>query len=174
MGMNTCARLMVLGGVFGALACASNSANDTEQSAAAPRDSAVTDTMAGNSAEQNRPGYRGMERDTTATPYGADSTAGRDSVMMQQGIGRDTAGYSGIERVVPDSSANAGQPSDSASMSRTDSSRTSTTAPTQQQPTGDTTGYQHSQQQNDSTSQSDSSSQRDSTSGTSSSTTTPR
>ena len=50
--------------LVGALACAGNTARDTDtDEAAAARDTTTTDTLS-----QNPAGYRGMERDTTIAP----------------------------------------------------------------------------------------------------------
>ena len=50
-------------------------------------------------AVQNPPGYRGMERDTTAVPPGA-ATQPVDTFLQRQGTGapQDTAGYGGLEK----------------------------------------------------------------------------
>jgi hypothetical protein len=77
----------------GALACASNTAR-TDDAAAAPSDTAAAgrDTLGGEA--RNPAGYRGMERDTSQVPAGADTgqQAEMDSFRLQQQTGRDTLG----------------------------------------------------------------------------------
>src|SRR5215210_9439809 len=96
MRVNTSTRFAAIAALVGALACAGNTAReaDTDESAAA-RDTTTADTLGGR--EQNPPGYRGMETDTTMTPNQQQS----DTFLQNQGTGQaqDTAGYSGMERV---------------------------------------------------------------------------
>jgi hypothetical protein len=77
----------------GALACASNTAR-TDDAAAAPSDTSAAgrDTLGGEA--RNPAGYRGMERDTSQVPSGADTgqQAEMDSFRLQQQTGRDTLG----------------------------------------------------------------------------------
>src|SRR3712207_3561148 len=87
------ATLMAL---VGALACAGNTArtDDADQSAAARDTTTAQDTLTGQN--ENPPGYRGMERDTTQAPTGQTPS---DTFLQNQGQGtpQDTAGYSGME-----------------------------------------------------------------------------
>jgi hypothetical protein len=137
--------------MVGALACARNKA-ETDETAAA-RDTTTADTT------QNPPGYRGMERDTTIAPPSAQQPS--DTFLQNQGAGtpQDTSGYSGAERVDTTGQANPsyGQPGqdttgaagaghdttgmghDTTGMAPADSSW--------KKPSGDTTGYNPSQQQ---------------------------
>ena len=160
MRVQSSTRLAAMAVVFGALACAGNTAReaDTDESAAA-RDTTTTDTLG---ADQNQPGYRGMETDTTVAPTGQQPS---DTFLQNQGAGtpQDTAGYSGMER---DTTGQAqgqtdttgyggadtagygvdttGTPSpgyDTTSMTGQDTSGT--------KPSGDTTGYNPSQQPQD-------------------------
>ena len=171
-------RYAALAVIVGALACASNKARTegTQPEAAG----AARDTTSGRdtlNAQQNPPGYRGMERDTTMPPTQQTPT---DTFLQHQGQGQpqDTSGYSGIERV--DTTGRA-QPSrtDTTGYSRdttgaagvrdtsaygrdtTGAARTDTTQMNRSNPsgldstgmskTGDTTGYSPSQQPGDST-----------------------
>ena len=171
MRVNSSTRFAALAALVGALACAGNTAReaDTDETAAA-RDTTTADTLGGQ--EQNPPGYRGMETDTTATP-GQQPT---DTFLQNQGTGQpaDTSGYSGMERVdTTGQQGNQGQVdttqmntdttgqmnTDTTSQMNTDTTGASgaagayesdTSATGQEQPTGDTTGYD--QQQSDTTS----------------------
>jgi hypothetical protein len=149
-----------------AMACAGNTArtDDPDQSAAA-MDTTTTgqDTLTGQT--ENPPGYRGMEQDTTQVPTEQTPT---DTFLQNQGTGapQDTAGYSGMERV--DTTGQAGQQTqpdttnfggdttgmtggqDTTGMTGADTSTGQTG--TDSAPTGDTTGYDQSQQGQDSTS----------------------
>jgi hypothetical protein len=121
---------------------------------------------------QNPPGYRGMERDTTQVPPQQPTSS--DTFLQNQGQGtpQDTAGYSGVERVdttgqagQTDTSgynANPGAAQDTSGMSGMDSTRmhgdsvganngASGLDSTGLSKTGDTTGYQPSQQPQDTT-----------------------
>ena len=128
-------RFAAMAALVGALACAGNTAKDTDSDeTAAARDTTTTDTLGG----QNQPGYRGMERDTTIAPAAEQQPS--DTFLQNQGVGapQDTSGYSGAERVDTTGQANpAGAVPDTTSMTPTDTSWTS----------GDTTGYNPSQQQ---------------------------
>jgi hypothetical protein len=169
-------RFAAIAALVGALACAGNTAReaDTDESAAA-RDTTTADTLGGQ--DQNAPGYRGMETDTTATPSQQPS----DTFLQNQGTGQqaDTSGYSGMERVDTTQQGNQQGQADTSNMQnstdtttmqgQTDTtsmqggtdttsagagagayeSDTSTTG--QEQPTGDTTGYDKSHQQSDTT-----------------------
>ena len=93
MRVNSSTRFAAIAVLIGGLACAGNTAReaDTDETAAA-RDT-TSDTLGG----RNPAGYRGMERDTTIAPY----QEGTDTFLQNQGTGQvsDTAGYSGMERV---------------------------------------------------------------------------
>ncbi len=136
-------RFAAMAVLVGALACAGNTARDTENDeAAAARDTTTSDTLGGQA--QNPPGYRGMERDTTIAP---PSQQPSDTFLENQGMvtPQDTSGYSGAERVDTTGQANpAGAARDTTSMTPTDTSWTESA--------GDTTGYNPSQQPTDSTS----------------------
>jgi hypothetical protein len=164
MRMNSSTRFAALAALVGALACAGNTAReaDTDETAAA-RDTTTADTLGGQ--DQNQPGYRGMETDTTITP----SQQPTDTFLNNQGTGQqqDTSGYSGMERV--DTTGQQGQMdttgqmgtdttgqmnTDTTSQMNTDTTGASagagayesdTSATGQEQPTGDTTGYGNQQ-----------------------------
>jgi hypothetical protein len=110
--------------LVGALACAGNTARDTDNDeAAAARDTTTSDTLGGQA--QNPPGYRGMERDTTIAPPAEQQPS--DTFLQNQGVGtpQDTSGYSGAERVDTTGQANpAGAAGDTTSMAPTDTSWT--------------------------------------------------
>src|SRR5215210_5986808 len=99
MRVQSSTRFVALAALAGALACASNKArtddNTQPEQAAAARDTTTT----GQDTTQNPPGYRGMERDTSAVP--SQQQTPTDTFLQRQGTGapQDTAGYSGIERV---------------------------------------------------------------------------
>jgi len=137
MRVNSSTRFAAMAVLVGALACAGNTARDTDETAAA-RDTTTSDTLGGQ--VQNPPGYRGMERDTTIAPPTEQQAS--DTFLQNQGVGapQDTSGYSGAERVDPTGQANpAGAARDTTSMTPTDTSWTKSG--------GDTTGYNPSQQQ---------------------------
>ena len=164
MRMNSSTRFAAIAALVGALACAGNTAReaDTDETAAA-RDTTTADTLGGQ--DQNQPGYRGMETDTTMTP----SQQPTDTFLNNQGTGQqqDTSGYSGMERV--DTTGQQGQMdttgqmgtdttsqmnTDTTSQMNTDTTGASagagayesdTSATGQEQPTGDTTGYDDQQ-----------------------------
>jgi hypothetical protein len=164
MRMNSSTRFAAIAALVGALACAGNTAReaDTDETAAA-RDTTTADTLGGQ--DQNQPGYRGMETDTTMTP----SQQPTDTFLNNQGTGQqqDTSGYSGMERV--DTTGQQGQMdttgqmgtdttsqmnTDTTSQMNTDTTGASagagayesdTSATGQEQPTGDTTGYDNQQ-----------------------------
>ena len=153
MRVNSTTRFAALAALVGALACAGNTAReaDTDESAAA-RDTTTTDTLG-----QNQPGYRGMETDTTLAPTDSQPS---DTFMQNQGTGQaqDTAGYSGMERV--DTTGQAGQMdttgaygADTSGMNQPGMDTTGQTGmdTTGQSSTGDTTGYNDSQNQTDTT-----------------------
>jgi hypothetical protein len=179
MRINAPTRYATLAALVGALACAGNKARTDESAAAKDTTTVGRDTL-----NENPPGYRGMERDTTQTPNGQTPS---DTFLQNQGAGtpQDTAGYSGIERDtttrqpgqtdtssirtdttgvggVRDTSmtgadtsgynrSSSAQDSTSANPSSTNPSATGLDS-TGQSKTGDTTGYDQSQQQRDSTS----------------------
>src|SRR5215212_899642 len=95
MQINSSTRFAAIAALVGALACAGNTAReaDTDETAAA-RDTTTADTLGGQ--EQNPPGYRGMETDTSMTPNQQPT----DTFLQNQGTGQaqDTSGYSGMER----------------------------------------------------------------------------
>jgi hypothetical protein len=164
MRVNSSTRFAAIAALVGALACAGNTAReaDTDETAAA-RDTTTADTLGGQ--DQNQPGYRGMETDTTMTP----SQQPTDTFLNNQGTGQqqDTSGYSGMERV--DTTGQQGQMdttgqmgtdttsqmnTDTTSQMNTDTTGASagagayesdTSATGQEQPTGDTTGYDNQQ-----------------------------
>ena len=133
MRVNSSTRFAAMAVLFGALACAGNKARTDTAETAAARDTTSTDSVG---AQQNPPGYRGMERDTTIAPPTQQQPS--DTFLQNQGQGtpQDTSGYSGAERVDTSSQANPHAGMDSSSM-RTDS----TMADSSWSKTGDTTGY---------------------------------
>ncbi len=150
MRVNSTTRFAALAALVGALACAGNTAReaDTDESAAAARDTTTTDTLG-----QNQPGYRGMETDTTIAPTDSQAT---DTFMQNQGTGQaqDTAGYSGMERV--DTTGQQGQTDTTGAWGADTSGANQNTGQTGmdttgQSSTGDTTGYNNSQNQTDTT-----------------------
>jgi hypothetical protein len=181
MKMNAPTRYATLAALIAGLACAGNTArtDDADQSAAA-RDTTTADTL--NGQAENPAGYRGMERDTTQAPNGqpADTflqnqgqgtpsdTAGYSGMERvdttgqadQQGqvdtttgvTGQDTSGMTG-----QDTSGMTGQDT-SGTTGTTDTTGTNQNSGAQldsagQSQTGDTTGYDNSQQGRDSTNQ---------------------
>jgi len=160
MRVHSSTRYVALVALAGALACAGNKArtdNGPDQAAAARDTTSVRDTT------QNPPGYRGMERDTTIAPQQQPTAS--DTFLQKQGQGtpQDTAGYSGVERVdttgqradTSGYNANPGAAQDTSGMSGMDSTgmhhdSTGTSGAagldsTGQSKTGDTTGYNQSQ-----------------------------
>jgi hypothetical protein len=160
MKMNSPTRYAALAALVAGLACAGNKArtDDSDQSAAA-RDTTTTGRDTLNGQNENPPGYRGMERDTTQMPTGQTPS---DTFLQNQGQGtpQDTAGYSGMERVDTTGQAQPGQ-TDTTGVSGQDTSGTTgvDTAGANQSSgnnpsqldstgmsrTGDTTGYDNSQ-----------------------------
>jgi hypothetical protein len=164
MRINSSTRFAAMAALVGALACAGNTAReaDTDESAAA-RDTTTADTLGGE--DQNQPGYRGMETDTTITP----SQQPTDTFLNNQGTGgqQDTSGYSGMERV--DTTGQQGQMdttgqmgtdttgqmnTDTTGQTNTDTTsagagagayESDTSATGTEQPTGDTTGFDNQQ-----------------------------
>jgi hypothetical protein len=167
MRVNSSTRFAAIAALVGALACAGNTAReaDTDETAAA-RDTTTADTLGGQ--EQNPPGYRGMETDTTQTP----SQQPTDTFLQNQGTGQqaDTSGYSGMERVdTTGQQGNQQGQADTTGAMNTDTTSQMNTDPTgasggagayesdtsatgQEQPTGDTTGYDQHQQSDTTTS----------------------
>ena len=160
MRVHSSTRYVALVALAGALACAGNKArtdNGPDQAAAA------RDTTSARDTTQNPPGYRGMERDTTIAPQQQPTAS--DTFLQKQGQGtpQDTAGYSGVERVdttgqradTSGYNANPGAAQDTSGMSGMDSTgmhhdSTGTSGAagldsTGQSKTGDTTGYNQSQ-----------------------------
>ena len=181
MRVQSSTRFVALAALAGALACASNKVRTDDstkpEQAAAARDTTTTGQDTVGSQAQNPPGYRGMERDTSAVPQQQQTPT--DTFLQRQGTGapQDTAGYSGIERVdttgqhgqqqnqanpssQTDTSGYNANPSagqDSSGMSGMDTtsmkhdsvganSGAATLDSTGMSKTGDTTGYQPSQQ----------------------------
>jgi hypothetical protein len=156
MNMNAPTRYATLAALIAGLACAGNTArtDDTDQSAAA-KDTTTTGRDTLNGQNENPPGYRGMEQDTTQAPVGQTPS---DTFLQNQGQGtpQDTAGYSGMERVDTtgqDTSGMTGQDTsgavgaDTSSMNQSSGNQDSgaqldSTGTSQ---TGDTTGYDQSQ-----------------------------
>lgn len=125
MRVQSSTRFVALAALAGALACASNKARTDDgtqpEQAAAARDTTTTGRDSVGSQAQNPPGYRGMERDTTAVPQQQQTPT--DTFLQRQGTGapQDTAGYSGIERV--DTTGQQGQQQNQANpSSQTDTS----------------------------------------------------
>lgn len=157
MRVNSSTRFAAMALVFGALACAGNTAReaDTDETAAA-RDT-TSDTTA-----QNPPGYRGMETDTTIAPTGQQPS---DTFIQNQGTGQpqDTSGYSGAERVDTTGQVNQegqmdttgaaapGAADTTGAFGADTSAANQTGVDTTGAPSGDTTGYNPSQQQPDTT-----------------------
>jgi hypothetical protein len=178
MRIHSSTRYATLAALVAGLACAGNKVrtDDTDESAAA-RDTTTTGRDTLNGQNENPPGYRGMERDTTQTPTGQTPS---DTFLQNQGQGtpQDTAGYSGMERVDTTGQAQPGQTDttgygadttgvtggrDTSGVTggdTTSSNPSSGVSPSQtgldstgQSRTGDTTGYDNSQQPGDSTNQ---------------------
>ena len=149
MRMNSSTRYATLAALVGALACASNTARTDESAAAKDTTTTGRDTL--NGQNENPPGYRGMERDTTQAPNGQTPS---DTFLQNQGAGtpQDTAGYSGIERDTTTGQNNPAGQTDTSGF-RTDTtgaggvSDTSTTGGA-----ADTSGYNQSAGNQDSTS----------------------
>jgi len=129
-------RFAAMAVLVGALACAGNTARDDE--AAAARDTTTSDTLGGQA--QNQPADRGMERDTATAPQYPETS---DTFLQNQGPaqGRDTAGYSGMERVDTTGQANPSGQTDTTGVAPRDTTSSMGT---------DTTGYQPQQQPGDS------------------------
>jgi hypothetical protein len=180
MRVHSSTRYLALVALAGALACASNKARtddgvEPDQAAAARDTTSGRDTL--NGQTENPPGYRGMERDTSIAPEQQQTPS--DTFLQRQGQAapQDTAGYSGMERDTTtgqqadtsgynaDTSgynANPGAGQDTSGMSGMDSTsmQHDTTGAssgaagldsTGLSKTGDTTGYQPSQEQQDTT-----------------------
>ena len=96
MRVNSSTRFAAIAVLVGALACAGNQPETDGDEAAAARDTTTTDTLGG---DQNQPGYRGMERDTTIAPRADQQPS--DTFLQNQGVGgaQDTSGYTGAERM---------------------------------------------------------------------------
>jgi hypothetical protein len=119
MRINSSTRYATLAALVGALACASNTARTDETAAAKDTTTTGRDTL--NGQNENPPGYRGMERDTTQTPNGQTPS---DTFLQNQGAGtpQDTAGYSGIERDTTTRDTTTQQPGVTNQPSQTDTS----------------------------------------------------
>jgi hypothetical protein len=162
MRVQNSTRYAAIAALLGGLACAGNKArtDDTTQpdQAAAARDTTSTrDTL--NGQNENPPGYRGMERDTSIAPPTQQTPT--DTFLQRQGQGapQDTTGYSGAERAdttgyTPDSTRAAGVSDTSGTARAADSSwakpKQGGLDSTGMSRTGDTTGYNRSQQPRDS------------------------
>ena len=149
MRMNSSTRYATLAALVGALACASNTARTDESAAAKDTTTTGRDTL--NGQNENPPGYRGMERDTTQAPNGQTPS---DTFLQNQGAGtpQDTAGYSGIERDTTTGQNNPSGQTDTSSI-RTDTTGAGGVSDTSR--TGgaaDTSGYNQSTGNQDSTS----------------------
>jgi hypothetical protein len=164
MRVHSSTRYLALAALVGALACAGNKA-ETDDGTQPEQAGAARDTT--NGQADNPPGYRGMETDTTIAPTGQPS----DTFLQNQGTGQaqDTAGYSGMERDTSAQQANPSGGQDTSGMTGIDttggqtdttSGQTDTTGAssgaanldsTGLSKTGDTTGYQQSQQSQDTT-----------------------
>ncbi|MGH7510109.1 MAG: hypothetical protein ACREMZ_11670 [Gemmatimonadales bacterium] len=146
--------VVLLGGLALTVPLASAEAQDTtatgqdtmpEQQAAgdtAARDTAQHDSTAwgyavDSTAEvQNPPGYRGMERDTTAFPPQEDTAAAADPTgrieqravqdSLEAGEQQNPPGYRGMER--PAALDSAAQPSDTAAAAKTTTKKDKTTS----------------------------------------------
>jgi hypothetical protein len=123
MRVQSSTRFVALAALAGALACAGNKARtddgtQPEQAAAARDTTTGQDTL--NGQNQNPPGYRGMERDTSIAPQHQQTPT--DTFLQRQGTGapQDTAGYSGMERV--DTTSRQGNQQGQANPSQTDTS----------------------------------------------------
>ncbi len=139
MRVHSSTRFAAMAVLVGALACAGNTARDTDtDEAAAARDTTTSDTLGGQA--QNPPGYRGMERDSATAPQYPETS---DTFLQNQGPGqgRDTAGYSGLERVDTTGQANPSGQTDTTGAAPRDTTSSMGT---------DTTGYQPQQQPGDS------------------------
>lgn len=155
MRVNSSMRFAAMAVLVGALACAGNTARDADtDEAAAARDTTTSDTLGGQA--QNRQSDRGMEGDSVRTPQYPETS---DTFLQNQGPGQgqDTSGYSGMERIDTTGQANpngqtdpAGAQSDTSSMGQDTTSTTGTD--TFWTKSGDTTGYNPSQQPQDSVS----------------------
>src|SRR5829696_7729392 len=166
MKMNAPTRYATLAALIAGLACAGNTArtDDADESAAARDTTTTADTLGGQA--ENPPGYRGMEQDTTQNPTGQTPS---DTFLQNQGVGtpQDTAGYSGMERVDTTGQQNQGQVDtttgvtgqDTSGMTGQDTSGTTGATDTTSSgntgtqldstgtsQSGDTTGYDQSQQ----------------------------
>jgi hypothetical protein len=150
MRVDSSTRYVALAALVGALACAGNKAK-TDESPQPDQAGAARDTASGQT--ENPPGYRGMERDTTIAPTGQQPS---DTFLQNQGTGQaqDTAGYSGVERV-DTTGYNANPSQDTSGMTGMDTTGASRGAAgldsTGMSKSGDTTGYQPSQQPQDTT-----------------------
>jgi hypothetical protein len=147
MRVHSSTRFAAMAALVGALACAGNTARDSDtDEAAAARDTTTSDTLG-----QNQPGYRGMERDTAIAPPSEGQPS--DTFLQNQGVGgaQDTSGYSGAEQV--DTSGQANQGNQQGQMDTTAGAAGDTTSMTRDSawtPSADTTGYTPSQQPGDS------------------------
>src|SRR5215212_7292154 len=123
MKMNAPTRYATLAALIAGLACAGNSArtDDTDQSAAAKDTTTTTGRDTLNGQNENPPGYRGMEHDTTQAPVGQTPS---DTFLQNQGQGtpQDTSGYSGIERVDTTGQANQQNQTDTTGVTGQDTS----------------------------------------------------
>lgn len=152
MRVHSSTRFAAMAVLVGALACAGNKAREDTSAAAGAKDTTTTDTL----SNQNPPGYRGMERDTTMSPPSQQQPS--DTFLQNQGTGtpQDTLGYSGAERI--DTTARQSQTDTTSFRNDTTGAAgavrdtTSMTRDSSWSKSGDTTGYNPTQQPGDSVS----------------------
>lgn len=166
MRINALTPYALLAALVGTLACAGGTARTDDEvepeQAGAAQDTAAQDTLtAAQDTLRNPPGYRGMEQDTTLVPPQEQTPT--DTFLQQQGQGtpQDTAGYGGLEK--PDTTGQAEAQTDTTTMGGDTTGTTGqdtsgmtgdTTGMTgaDTAPSGDTTGYDATQQPGDTTS----------------------
>ncbi len=157
MRVHSSTRYAAMALLVGALACAGNTAReaDTDETAAA-RDTTFSDTLGGDA--QNRTGDRAMEDSVSVPQYPETSDTFLQNQGPGQSQGQDTSGYSGMERV--DTTGQQGQTDTSGQMDTTGAAGDTTgawgadtsamnqgaTDSAGMTPTGDTTGYDNSQE----------------------------
>lgn len=167
MRIHSSTRYAAFAAMVGALACAGNKVKPDEVGAA-------RDTTTVSDTTQNPSGYRGTVRDTSITPTQRTPS---DTLLQNQGAGQaqDTSGYSGAGRVDTtrqpgkaspqaqdtsgygrDTTGTAGRQADTSAMDSTRMNPSSTGVTgldsTGASKSGDTTGYNPSQQSRDTTS----------------------
>ncbi len=162
MRVNSSTRFAAMAALVTALACAGNTAREDTDEAAAARDTTSSDTLGGQA--QNPSGTRGMDQDSVRAPQYPETS---DTFLQNQGPGQgqDTSGYSGMERDTTGQANPSGQTRDTTSMGQDNSSIRQDTSSMGRdsssmtggdsswtKSSGDTTGYNPSQQPGDSTS----------------------